>query len=270
MRTFSLKNILIATSMLAGLAIQVLPAYAFDASKVIKSDTSSTKVFEFFFTFKNKGQKQEAVQVLKYAAENGNSAAQWKLARLYQTGDGVKADPIQAFSMFEKIASQYPLARPNTPNWQFSADALVQLGNYYKNGISNSSIHPDRNKAQMMYTTAAMVFRHPGAQFELGRMQLSSDKGFGQHRLGIRNLSLAYKKGHIGAEALLGYAYFEGEYVKHDPVRGLVMLSKAKEACNARDLIWIKPLYDEAYALATPDQRLLASAKLEENSVSID
>lgn len=259
MQISNLKRFLISSIAGVGLFSSAQFSHAFDASEILQSDTSSNKVFEFFFTFRQKGKSEEAFQVLKYAADNGNPAAQWKLAKSYQNGDGVEQDPLQAFSMFQRIADQYSLARPNTPNWQFSADALVQLGNYYKNGIEDTDIQADRNKAQVMYTTAAMVFRHAGAQFELGRMQLYDGKGFGDPRLGIRNLSLAYKKGHVGAEALLGYSIFEGEYIKRNPVRGLIMLCNALSRSNEYDAEWITPLYEEVLSLATPEQRMEAN-----------
>lgn len=262
------RSFLIAVSLLVTLPVP--GAFAFDASEVIKGDTGSSKIFEFFHSFRKSGKEEEAIEVLKYAAEHGNSAAQWKLARVYQTGDGVKQDPLEAFKLYQRIAAQYPYARPNTPGWQFSADALVALGDYYRKGIPESVVIPDASKAQMMYTTAAMVFRHPGAQFELGRMQILNDAGFGQGRLGVRNLSLAYEKGHVGAEALLGYVFFEGVHIKRNPVRGLLMLGNASRRASPRDLEWIKPLHDEAFALAMPDERAKATIQLSRSSKSLD
>lgn len=243
------------------LAAGMSTASAFDASKVLKGDAASGQIFEFFFKFKNDGKPEEAVEVLKYAAENGNSAAQWKLARIYQTGDGVQQDALEAFKIFQKIANQSAYAIPNTPNWQYGADAFVALGNYYRIGIPNTIVKVDTNKARVMYTTAAMVYRHPEAQFELGRMQINNDKIYGQGRSGIRNLSLAYEKGHVGAEALLGYSIFEGVHTKYDPIRGLFMLGNAKRRASERDQEWIKQIYDEAYSLARPDHRTQAVQK---------
>ena len=246
-------------------------ALALDASKIIKKDTKSSTIFELFFDYMDKGQRDDAIDVLKYAADQGNSAAQWKLARLYERGEnGVEQDPLEAFRMYQRIAANYPYARPNTPAWQFSADALVALGTYYRNGIPDTLVFADPGKAQMMYTTAAMVFRHPGAQFELGRMQIENDKGFGQGRLGVRNLGLAYEKGHVGAEALLGYAFIEGVHAKRDVVRGLAMLGNAKRRASDRDLQWIAPLHDEAFALARPDEREAAFQKLSASSALLE
>ncbi|MEM7291595.1 MAG: hypothetical protein AAF412_14690, partial [Pseudomonadota bacterium] len=112
------------------IAFSCVGANALDASTVIKKDTKSSTIFELFFDYLDKGQNDDAISVLKYAADQGNSAAQWKLARLYERGEqGVEQDPIAAFRMYQKIAVNYAYARPNTPAWQFSADALVALGN---------------------------------------------------------------------------------------------------------------------------------------------
>lgn len=245
-------------------------SYAFDASKVVKGDAASGQIFQYFFKFKEDGKSEEAVEVLKYAADKGNSAAQWKLARIYQTGDGVEQNELEAFMMFQKIAQQSAYAIPNTANWQYGADAFVALGKYHYNGIPNTYVNRDANKARVMFTTAAMVYRHPEAQFELGRIQINNDKIYGQGRSGIRNLSLAYDKGHVGAEALLGYSIFEGVHTKYNPVRGLYMLGNAKRRASADDLEWINQIHDEAYSLARPEHRAEAVRQLIETSTSLE
>lgn len=237
------------------LSVGLTSSHAFDASQVIKGDAASGQIFEYFFKFKEDGKPEDAVEVLKYAADKGNSAAQWKLARIYQTGDGVEQNELEAFVIFQKIAHQSAYAIPNTPNWQYGADAFVALGKYHYNGIPNTYVNPDEGKARVMFTTAAMVYRHPEAQFELGRMQINNDKIYGQGRSGIRNLSLAYEKGHVGAEALLGYSIFEGIHTRYDPVRGLFMIGNAKRRATAHDLEWINQIYDETYSLARPEHR---------------
>lgn len=258
----------VVTSALLTAVITVSSAQAFDASKFIHKDTPASEIFQFFFEFREDGKPEEAVEVLRYAAENGNSAAQWKLARIYQTGDGVQQDPLEAFTIFEKIANQSAYSIPNSANWQYGADAFVALGRYYESGIPNTRIRPDTNKARIMFTTAAMVYRHPDAQFELGRIQINNDKIYGQGRSGIRNLSLAYEKGHVGAEALLGYHIFEGLHVKHNPVRGLYMVGNAKRRASGNDLEWISQLHDEVYALANPAHRTEAVKKLQASSTT--
>ena len=177
-------------------------------------------------------------------------------------GDGVERDPLKAFNFFQKIASRYTTARPNTANWQFSASALVALGNYYRRGIPNTWVKPDPVSAKMMYTTAATIFRHPDAEFELGRMQLQKGGAFGTGIRGIANLGKAHRKGHVGATAVLGYAIFNGDHVERDPVRGLVLLGKARHRADAENFGWISEMHDEAMSLATPEERAAAAGQL--------
>jgi len=260
-----------ATVLTLGIsAVMAGPSLALDASKVLDQDAKPSTVFELFFGMMEEGKTEDALDILRYAADKGDSAAQWKLARIYQQGDptrGIREDQLAAFSMYQRIAAKYAYAIPNTANWQFSADALVALGNYYRTGIPDTDVTADQTKAQMMYTTAALVFRHPGAQFELGRMQLANRMILGQARLGIRNLKKAAEKDHVGAQAMLGYAYFEGKHLRHDPVRGLTMLSRAKMSAASRELEWINPMHDEAFALATPQER---EAAIQALSISVD
>lgn len=243
------KSMLLCLALMMGSAV---PSHALDVKEMLKGeDAKSPKIMKFYFAAREQGNKEEAMDVLLYLADQGNDAAQWKLGRIYQTGDGVKEDPLTAFNFFKKVADRYSEAKPNTPNWQYSANALVALGNYFRDGIPNTDIKSDINQARTMYTTAAMVFRHPQAQYELGKLQMEQ----GRKRQAVRMFSMAAKKGHIGAEAMLGYMLFQGEAVRREPVRGLYMLTKARDAASTADKNWISQKQEEAFALATEQQR---------------
>lgn len=236
-------------------------AHAFDASSVIEGDASSNKVFSFFNSFRKQGKKDEAIDLLKFAAENGNMAAQWKLGRMYQTGDGVAQDPLAAFNFYKQLAEHYRDIPKNSAEWQFSANAFVALGHYYKNGIPDSGIAANWIQARVMYTTAALFFGHPEAQFELGRMELDRAKGkSSSRRRALRMLRAAHRKGHVGAQALLGHVLFQGEFMKRDAVRGLAMLSQARESSDARHSEWITALQEEDFSLASETERTRANA----------
>ncbi|MBL4890760.1 MAG: sel1 repeat family protein [Rhizobiaceae bacterium] len=255
MRIFKPSYLLSALIVFAPLALASGAAHAFDASKILEGDTTSKKVFGFFRSFRKDGRKEDALGVLKYAAENGNLAAQWKLGRMYQTGDGVSQDPLAAFNFFKKLAEKSHDVRPNSADWQFSASAFVALGRYYQLGIPGSDLTPNWKQARIMYTTAAMVFGHPEAQFELGRMELNRAGNVYNQRRALRMLRAAHRKGHVGAQALLGHVLFQGEYMKRDAVRGLAMLSQARENAEPRHLDWIAALQEEDFSLASEDER---------------
>lgn len=231
-------------------------AKAFDPQKVFKEDKPSTKkLFRFYLKKKKQGKNEEALDVLEYAADQGNPTAQWKLGKMYESGDSVAQDKRKAFQFYQKIANNYGNARPNTPQWAITGKAMVALGHYFQQGLPEAGIYKDINEARVMYTTAAMYFRDPEGQFELGKLLLDGSRSPEEGRQAIRMLQLARKKGHSGALALLGHALVEGEYVQQDIVRGLSMLTRATNRAPADMLPWIQMLQQEAFAIASIDQR---------------
>lgn len=232
------------------------PAMAFDPQKVFKdSKPSPKKLFRFYLKKKKQGEEKEALDVLQYAADQGNPTAQWKLGRMYEMGDSVDRDHRKAFEFYKRIADNYGAARPNTAEWAITGKAMVALGHYYQNGLPEAGIPRNDNEARVMYTTAAMYFRDPDAQFELGKMMLQPGNSLEEGRQAIRMLQLSRKKGHAGAMALLGRALVEGEYVRQDTVQGLSMLTQAARQSNADMRAWIEEMQQQAFAVASEDER---------------
>jgi TPR repeat protein len=231
-------------------------AMAFDPQKVFKEEKPSTKkLFRFYLTQKKQGKDDEALDVLEYAADQGNQTARWKLGKMYESGDSVDRDTAKAFQFYKEIADNYGDARPNTPEWAITGKAMVALGHYYSIGLPEAGINPDRNEARVMYTTAAMYFRDPDGQFELGKMILEGGSTLEEGTQAIRMLQLANKNGHPGALALLGHSLVEGQYVLQDVVRGLAMLTRAASIAPSEMQPWINELQQEAFALASVEQR---------------
>jgi len=85
---------------------------------------------------------------LQYAAEGGHPVAQWKLGRMYADGDGVTQDDLRAFEYFSRIANAHADDSPSEPQAAIVANAFVALGRYYLNGIPNSKIKSDPERAR--------------------------------------------------------------------------------------------------------------------------
>jgi hypothetical protein len=258
------KNFRMAVAFAVGFAF-LLPVFspdkasAFDPKQVFKEEKpSSKKLFRWYLKKKKEGDDEEALDVLEFAAGQGNSTAQWKLGNMYEFGDSVNRDPRKAFEFYQKIANNYGEARPNTPEWAITGKAMVALGHYYRNGLPEANLAVDETEARVMFTTAAMYFRDADGQFELAKLILDGKGSLEEGRQAIRMLQLAKKNGHPGALALLGSALVEGEYVSQDVVRGLSMLIKAAEMAPADMLSWIQSLQQEAFALASVEQRKAA------------
>ena len=133
---------------------------------------------------------------LQYAAEGGHPVAQWKLGRMYADGDGVIQDDLRAFEYFSRIANAHAEDSPSAPQATIVANAFVALGRYYLNGIPNSKIKADTDRAREMYLLCRVLFGNADAQYDSGAA-LPEDAGRSRDhfRYGARWLGLAAQKG---------------------------------------------------------------------------
>jgi hypothetical protein len=200
---------------------------------------------------------------LQYAAEGGHPIAQWKLGRMYANGDGVTQDDLRAFEYFSRIANAHAEDSPSAPQAAIVANAFVALGRYYLNGIPNSKVKSDPERAREMFSYAASYFGNADAQYDLARLYL---KGAGSSRddfrYGARWLGLAAQKGQHQAQALLGQMLFNGDQLPRQAARGLMWLTLARDSA-APEETWIKESYNKAIAKASDDDRAMALQMLE-------
>ncbi|MGH6643197.1 MAG: tetratricopeptide repeat protein [Bradyrhizobium sp.] len=200
---------------------------------------------------------------LQYAAEGGHPVAQWKLGRMYADGDGVTQDDLRAFEYFSRIANQHAEDSPSAPQASIVANAFVALGRYYLNGIPNSKVKVDRERAREMFSYAASYFGNADAQYDLARLYLKTpDASREDFRYGARWLGLAAQKGQHQAQALLGQMLFNGDRLPPQRARGLMWLTLASESASAEE-VWIKESYSRAMAKASGDDRAMALQMLE-------
>jgi uncharacterized protein len=200
---------------------------------------------------------------LQYAAEGGHPFAQWKLGRMYADGNGVTQDDLRAFEYFSSIANAHAEDSPSAPQSAIVANAFVALGRYYLNGIPNSKIKSDPERAREMFSYAASYFGNADAQYDLARLYLNG-RGTSRDdvRYGARWRGLAAQKGQHEAQALLGQMLFNGEQLPRQAARGLMWLTLAS-ANAAPDEIWIKESYNKAFTKASDDDRAMALRMLE-------
>ena len=189
--------------------------------------------------------------------------AQFKLGRMYAAGDGVVRDDIRAFDYFSRIANAHAEDSPSAPQAQIVANAFVALGRYYLNGIPNSKVKADPDRAREMFSYAASYFGNADAQYDLARLYFkdasSSPENF---RQGTRWLGLAAQKGQYQAQALLGQMLFNGDQMPAQRARGLMWLTLARDGASS-DEVWIKESYNRAFAKASDDDRATALQMLE-------
>lgn len=257
-RVTAFSTVLATATLVAGGAL-ALDDKVFDSKTGVKAQASPWAVFRFGFSAYRNGHKDQAVEAYKYAAENGQLGATWKLARMYAEGDGVRRDDYEAFKFFAEIAQQD--VEPGSPEESYVSDALVALGAYLKKGIPGSPVAADPVAAQEYYMRAAANYRNPTAQFEMGKMFLKGEGGAKPNvKQAGRWLQLAAEKGHAGAQATLGHLLFQGGKM----VKGLAMMTAALERANPADRAWIRGMQEEAFAVAPEADRRTAIALAED------
>ena len=229
-------------------------AHAFDEKNFENQKSSPWAVFRFGFSAYKHGHKAEAIEAYRYAADNGQVGASWKLAHMYAEGDGVARNDYEAFKFFNRIVQDD--VEPGSPDDSYVSDALVALAGYYKTGIPDTPVKPNLGAAQDYYMRAAATYRNPDAQFELGKMYLYGEGVKESIRQAGRWFQLAAEKGHAGAEALLGNLLFQAGRT----VRGLAMMTAALAHCAPDDRSWIRNMQEEAFALSGESDRRTAIA----------
>jgi uncharacterized protein len=251
---FAAFSALVAASSLgAAGAAHAFDDKVFDDRMQVDKSSSPWAVFRFGFSAYRSGHKDKAVEAYRYAAENGQIGATWKLARMYAQGDGVTRNDYEAFKFFSEIAQQD--VEPGSPEESYVSDALVALGAYMKSGIPGSPVEANSVAAQEYYMRAAANYRNPNAQFEIGKMFLTGEGGVKSSvRQAGQWLQLAAEKGHAGAQATLGNLLFQSGKV----VRGLAMMTAALERATPADRPWIRGMQEEAFSLAPEADRRTA------------
>jgi uncharacterized protein len=249
------KAFLVSASILGAMAAS--DAEALDRKKIEAANSSPWAMFRWGFSAYKQGHKEEAIEAYRYAAENGQIGARWKLARMYAEGDGVARDDYEAFKAFNEIAGQE--VEPGSPEESYVSDALVALGRYLRTGIPGSPVKADLGASQDFYMRAAATYRNPDAQFEVGRGFLAGEGVKKSPKLASRWLKLAAEKGHAGAQATLGNLLFQSGKI----VRGLAMMTAALERAAPSDRPWIRGMQEEAFSLAGESDRRTAIALAE-------
>jgi TPR repeat protein len=243
-------------------------AFAFDPTNP-SPDASPAEAFQFGFDAYRQGDKVTAIEALGFAAEKGHPIAQWKLGRMYAEGDGIIRDDYKAFEYFSEIADAHADDNPLEPEARFVSNAFVALGTYYKNGIPNTAIAADPDRARQIFNYAASYFGDADAQLNLARMYYEGQGGDRDPLQAARWAKLAADKGNVGAQALLGHLLFQGDGVKREPVVGLMFLTVARERAQPGQR-WIFDMQEKALSVATESERrtavALADDWLEENT----
>lgn len=233
-----------------------MSAVAFDGAKPLIEETASPmEAFRFGFKAYRAGDKQTAVNALQFAASQGSAMAQWKLGRMYASGDGVETSPLRAFEFFRDIANAHAEDSPNSPEAPFVANAFVELGGFFMTGITGTYVGRNPYQARQIYGYAASYFGDPNAQYLLAKMYLEGVGGDKNTRQAARWLKLAAEKGHVLGQAELGRMLFHGEGLSQRRKRGLKWITIALKRASGRDAEIVQQTHEAAFILASEKVR---------------
>jgi len=228
-------------------------AFALDPNAVSK-ESGPFDLFKLGFKAYHEGNKQEAVEAYRYAAEKGHTGSRWALATMYADGDGVVKDDFEAFKIYSEIANQG--VEPGSNDTGFFVNALMALAEYYQRGIPESPVHIDLSQARQLYFQAASAFGDAEAQFRLAKMLLAGEGGAVNIRQAKKWLNHARRVGHAGAMGMFGNVIFQ----EGQTVRGLAYMTAALDNCPARDHDWLQSMQEQAFSLVNEDDRRKAIA----------
>ena len=213
------------------------------------------------------GDADSSVKALTYAADSGQPIARWKLGEMYADGIGVARDDVKAYQHFNKLVEDYDEDAPDQRNRGAISNAFVAVGVYCLNGIPNSNVRVDPERARGLFQYAATAFGDPDAQYNLAHMYITGGGGLAKDNIvALRWLMLAAGKGHRPSQALLGHMLFAGDGVPAQRARGLMWLSIGKNGADGAKDEWIRALYQSDFAAATDHDRTVAAAMLDERA----
>lgn len=249
--------------MMGALVVGAPGARALDPSLPLAPDASPVDAFRMGAEAYSTGDLQSAFDAFQFAASKGHAIAQWKLGKMYASGDGVPEDDFKAFQMFSRIADQHADDNPYTPSARVVADAFVNLANYYKKGIAAAGIKPDPGRAVDLFTHAATYFGDAEAQYNLARIYLDGDGVQPDSGRAARWLSLAARKNHVAAQATLGELLIYGDGVRPMPEKGYMWLLVARENAGPAERDWVLALDHRANQVLTDEQKIAAAGLAE-------
>eukprot|EP00729_Bicosta_minor_P032464 gene32464-biopygen20866 len=167
------------------------------------------------------GVKQDHVEAAKWyrkSAEAGNAHAQNNFGNMHDTGKGVEQDHVEAAKWFRKAAEAGLAVAQNN------------LGNRYLNG---RGVAPDHVEAVKWYRKAAEA-GHATAQNNLGIMYRNGAGVEQDYVKAAKWYRKSAEAGHAKGQYSLGDMYHKGEGVEQDHVEAAKWFRKSAEAGHAK------------------------------------
>lgn len=244
---------LVAALALAGLAPG---ASAFDPTKDLGAEASAAEAYAYADQALRAGQQEDALKALEFAADRGHAEAQWRLAKMYAEGVGVKRNDFKAFEYFRRLADRHAEDNPLLSSARIVSESFVELASYYLSGIPDTKVAKNLDAARHLLTHAATYFGDAEAQYQLGEIYREGRGVTQSDERAASWLLLAAKKQHAGAMGRLGELLVRGGTgLRPRPLQGLKFLELARRHPDALAYEWIEEVHARAFAEASAEQR---------------
>lgn len=233
-------------------AVIILTPAAVGSTDAPPDFKSATEAYRHGVSAMNAGQMDSALPALEYAAGHGVLGAQLKLARLYAKDGAVPKDASKSFRHYQRIADQYADVPASSPIARYVGEAFSALGRHYVRGIEEMPLRPDPAYGAGLLRHAAAYFGDAEAQYQLGRLYLTGSGVEKNPAIAANWLTLAARKQHASAQAVLGEMLWRGDGVGQRQAQGLalLMLAQANTREGNDDAAWIVESYDRTIAIA--------------------
>lgn len=256
-----------AFAVVGSITLGLAPAFGFDGSttnpaeKIPKNFTNPQQALRAGVDDLKAGDADASIAALTYAAEGGQSLARWKLGEIYADGQVVQRDDVKAYHYFNQLVEDYDEDEPDRRSRGAVSNAFVAVGVYCLNGIPNSEVRADPQRAHELFQYAATAFGNPNAQYNLANMYRVGSGGLAKDDItAARWLALAANHGHSPSQAMLGHMLFMGDGVPLQRGQGLMWLEFAKDSARDPSEAWIRDLYQRDFDLASDNDRQAAAA----------
>jgi uncharacterized protein len=165
-----------------------------------------------------RGDFAKALRLIRPLANDGDAAAQYNLALMYMTGQGVEQDKTAAANWFRKAAEQG------------HAFAQSNLGTLYRDGRGL----PENDAEAVVWFRKAANQGDPVAQFLLGGQYVTGQGVVRDYAEGSLWFQKAADQGHPDARFYLGVMYAKGDGVPQDYIRAHLWLSLSAAQGNQK------------------------------------
>jgi len=187
------------------------------------------------------GSKEEALNFAKTSSERGSCLGQYRLARLYDNGDGIAKDPAQATSLYQKCLPEL-IKKADSGN----SFAQFFLGVMYAKG---SGVAKDPTEAVKWYRKSAEQ-GNAGAQTGIGVAYADGEGVAKDPTEAAKWYRKAADQGDTNGQAMLGAMYFQGSGVAKDEVEGVKWIRKSADQGNAVSQAALGAMYFQGSGVA--------------------